>query len=66
MPAETERFGYGEWPSVEALPEHMRALHRKQMAAVRAERQARLEAASEDERRWPGLVTPKSSRKTNR
>ena len=54
-----DRFGtYGDYADPQLMPEHLRALHRKQMAALRAEREARFKAGrDENGRLWPGLVS---------
>lgn len=39
------------------LPEHQRKLHRAQMAAERARRELESRAVTDDELRWPGLVS---------
>lgn len=66
MPDRLPGLGAGTWPDVKSLPEHQQALHRAQQAAIRAERQERLHADSDDERRWPGLVNPDDERQTTR
>jgi hypothetical protein len=52
-----DRLG-AAWRDAAALPWHQARLHRQQMRVLRAERDARMNAETDqDGRPWPGLVS---------
>jgi hypothetical protein len=58
--AEQDRFrlGGGEHRDVRSLPPHLKRLHRRIARQAREDRMEQIDPSTDDERRWPGLVTP--------
>jgi hypothetical protein len=55
LPEKPQRVGRGEFTDPSALPPVQRALHRRQMAAIRAARKVDPGDVDSDRRHWPGL-----------